>query len=82
MSVRKRILPSGEIRWQVDYRDQKGKRRSRQFETQKEAKNHETTVRGEIRAGTHVADSASVTVAKAGELWLDRCRLDELEHRT
>ena len=72
MSIRKRTLPSGQTRWQLDYRDQKGKRRSRQFKTQKEAKDYETTVRSEIRAGTHVADSASVTVAKAGELWLDR----------
>ena len=62
MSVRKRVLPSGEVRWQVDYRDKQGKegkRRSRQFRTQKEAKDYETTVRGEIKAGVHVADSAS-----------------------
>ena len=30
-------------------------------------------------AGVHVADAASVTVAKAAELWLQRCRLDGLE---
>jgi integrase len=78
-SVRKRILPSGEIRWQVDYKDQQGKRRSRQFKTKQQAVDYETTVRGEMRTGVHVADAASVTVEKAGELWLDQCRNEELE---
>ena len=85
MSVRKRTLPSGEIRWQVDYRDKEGedgKRRSRQFRTQKEALAHETKVRGEIAAGVHIADASSITIRKAGELWLQRCRLDELEGGT
>jgi integrase len=82
MSVRKRVLLSGQVRWQLDYRDNQGKRRARQFKTAKEAKDFETTARGEIRAGTHVADSASVTIAMAGELWLERCRLDELEAST
>ena len=82
MSIRKRTLPSGAIRWQLDYVDQTGKRRSRQFKTQKEAKDYETTTRSEIRAGTHVADSASITVEQAGELWLDRCRLEALEAGT
>ena len=81
-SVRKRILRSGEIRWQVDYKDRQGKRRSRQFKTKQQAVDHETTVRGEIKAGTHVADSASITVAEAGELWLQRCRMDGLETST
>jgi integrase len=84
-SVRKRTLPSGQIRWQVDYRDKQGKdgkRRSRQFKTKQQAVDYETTMRGEIRAGTHVADSASATIAKAGELWLDRCRLEGLEAGT
>ena len=81
-SVRKRVLRSGEIRWQVDYKDRQGKRRSRQFKTKQQAVDHETTVRGEIKAGTHVADSASITVAEAGELWLQRCRMDGLERST
>jgi integrase len=82
MSIRKRELPSGEIRWQVDYRDQEGVRRARQFKKQKEAVDFETVARGQIRDGTHTADSASVTVAKASEHWLDRCRLDGLEPGT
>ena len=82
MSVRKRILPSGEIRWLVDYRDGGGKRRFKQFATQKEATAFRDATGVAVRAGMHIADAASVTVAKAGELWLDRCRLDGLEAGT
>ncbi len=81
-SVRKRVLPSGETRWQVDYKDQEDKRRSKQFQTKREAEAYETKVRGEIAAGTHVADSSSITVEKAGEFWLQRCRAEGLETST
>jgi integrase len=81
-SIRKRILLSGQTRWQVDYKDQGGKRRARQFKTKKEATDYEITAGGEIKAGTHVADSASVTIQQAGELWLQRCRVDGLESFT
>ena len=82
MSVRKRTLPSGEIRWVCDYRDQEGKRRARQFPTQRAAVSCETRIRSEIVAGTHVPDSASATLEQAGQLWLQRCRLDRLEAGT
>jgi integrase len=82
MSVRKRRLPSGEIRWQVDYRDQSGKRRHKQLATKAEATSYETTVRGELMAGTHVADSASITVKEAGDLWLARAEREGLEAST
>ncbi len=82
MSVRKRILPSGEIRWLCDYRDGGGKRRFKQFRTQKEANAFRDATGVAVRAGLHVADAASVTVAQAGELWLDRCVLDKLEAGT
>lgn len=82
-SVRKRELhPSGAIRWQVDYRDRQGKRHHKQFSTKAEAISFETKVRGEIAAGTHVSDSASVTIRVAGEIWLERGELDELEAGT
>jgi integrase len=82
MSVRKRILPSGKTCWLVDYKDQGGVRRSRQFKSAVAAKDFETTVRSEIRDGVHVADRASITIAEAGELWLTRCRSDKLETST
>jgi integrase len=82
-TVRKRILPrTGETRWQVDYRDQGGKRRSKQFATKREADSYETKVRGEVAAGVHVADSASVTVAQAVQLWVDSSRSDGLQAST
>jgi len=82
MSVRKRTLTSGEVRWLVDYKDQGGKRRAKQFLTKRAADAYETKVRGEIVAGTHVAASASITIAKAGEEWLERCQLEQLEAST
>jgi integrase len=81
-SVRKRKLPSGEVRWQVDYRDQVGKRRHKQFATKAEATGYETKIRAEIVAGTHVADAASITVAAAGDLWLQRAETEDLEAST
>src|SRR5262249_25424156 len=81
-SVRKRILPSGEARWQVDYRDGAGKRRHKQFTRKAEAESFETKVRAEIAAGTHVADSASVTLQEAGDLWLTRADREGLEAST
>ena len=81
-SVRKRTLPSGEVRWQLDYRDQGGKRRAKQFKTKGEAVAFETTVRAEIAAGVHVADSVAVTVREAGDFWLQRARVEGLEELT
>lgn len=69
-SVRKRTLPSGKAVWQVDYKDQGGKRRSRQFKTKKEATDFETKARAEVAAGTHVHASDSVTVEEACRQYL------------
>ncbi|WP_298372698.1 site-specific integrase [Azospirillum sp.] len=71
-SIRKRTLPSGETRWQLDYRDQAGHRRHRQFKTKKEAVEFETKARSEVAQGVHTPDSVSVTVKEAAELWLQR----------
>ena len=82
-SVRKRVLPrTGETRWLVDYRDQGGKRRAKQFDPKAEAVADATTVRGELAVGTHVADSASVTVAVAADIWLAACEANGLEEAT
>ena len=77
MSVRKRIWkgPRGEPRekWVVDYRDQHGDRHLKTFERKRDAEVHHTVVSTAVRAGTHTADSKSITVAKAAELWLVSC---------
>lgn len=69
-TIRKRELPSGKIVWQADYKDGGGQRRHKQFPTKKEADEFMLTARGEVRAGVHVADGASITVDKAARLWL------------
>ena len=81
-SIRKRIMPSGETRWLVDYKDLRGVRRGRQFSTKKEAVDFETKVRADIAAGVHIADSAALTVREAGDLWLERARTEGLEAST
>ncbi|EPY00621.1 site-specific integrase [Magnetospirillum fulvum] len=86
MSVRKRILPSGEIRWLVDYKDQTGARRARQFATQREAKAWEATAKVEVVARTHVPTSQAVTVREAIENYLKHCEArvgaGEMERRS
>src|SRR5262245_20552019 len=82
MSVRKRVSANGEVRWQVDYRDGTGVRRHRQFETKREADAFHAKARTEVAAGVHTADSASITVSEAAELWLARARREGLEPGT
>lgn len=69
-TIRKRALPSGKQVWLVDYRDPAGARRHKQFATKREADAYMVRARAEVSAGTHVADSASVTVAQAASAWL------------
>lgn len=52
------------------------------FATKSEAITYETTVRSELRAGTHVADSATVTLSEAARLWIERAELDGFETST
>lgn len=74
MSVRKRVwtTPKGEEKsaWIADYVDGKGKRRQKTFARKKEADAFAATASVEVREGTHVADSASATVAQAGAFWI------------
>ncbi len=82
MALRKRTLPSGKNAWLAEYRDGEGKRRFKQFTRKKDADDFLLTVRGEVRHGTHVAESESVTVQKAGELWLSAVDARGLERST
>ena len=74
MSVRKRTwtTPKGEAKtaWVVDYTDASGKRRLKTFAKKKDVDAFAATAHVEVREGVHVADSASVTVAVAGNLWI------------
>ena len=86
MSVRKRTWksPSGETKeaWVVDYVDQHGDRHLKTFAKKRDADAHHAIVGVAVRAGTHTADSKSVTVAKAAELWLESCEAAGLERTT
>jgi integrase len=86
MSVRKRAWTTSKgiekEAWVVDYVDQTGKRRLKTFAKKKVADNFEATANVEIRAGIHTADSASITVAEAGKLWLETGDRAGLERAT
>jgi integrase len=86
MSVRKRewTTPKGveKSAWVVDYVDTGGKRRLKTFAKKKEADAFAATASVEVREGVHVADSASVTVSKAGEFWLASAKASGLERST
>lgn len=81
-TIRKRKLASGDTRWQVDYRDQEGSRRHKQFATKREADAWLVQARAQVAAGTHVVESASITVSQACELWVSQGTLEELEEST
>ncbi|WP_102960231.1 tyrosine-type recombinase/integrase [Mangrovicella endophytica] len=74
MSVRKRSWTTAtgaeKTAWVVDYADAKGKRRLKTFQRKKEADAFAATANVEVREGVHVADSASATVAQAGDFWI------------
>jgi len=61
--------------WQVDYVDQMGRRRSKQFARKKDAEAFLHQAQAEVRQGTHTVGRESVTVAQAAQNWLaDRGR--------
>jgi integrase len=86
MSVRKRAWTTSKgvekEAWVVDYVDQAGQRRLKTFAKKKVADSFAATANVEIRAGIHTADSASITVAEAGKLWLKTCDRNGLERAT
>jgi integrase len=86
MSVRKRTWTTGKgvekSAWVVDYTDGKGARRLKSFKLKKEADAFASTAAVEVREGTHVADSASVTVEKAAKFWITSGEAAGLERST
>jgi integrase len=82
MSVRKRTWTTkGETKqaWVVDYVDQHGDRHLKTFERKRDADAHHVVVSTSVRAGTHTADSKSITVSEAAKLWLASCEAVGLE---
>ena len=56
--------------WRVRYVDQLGITRTRQFRLKRDADAFRVKAESEVLSGTHTADSASITVAEAADLWL------------
>jgi integrase len=86
MSVRKRSWKTrqGETKeaWIVDYRDRDGDRHIETFDKKKDADAWHAKVSVDVRAGTHVAPSKSITVDEAAEKWLASCDQEGLERAT
>lgn len=86
LSVRKRTWagPDGSEKtsWVVDYIDGQGTRRLKTFRLKKEADAFSAKASVEVREGIHVADSATVTIAEAGQLWLNSGDAAGLERTT
>jgi hypothetical protein len=78
------MTPSGERKsaWQVDYKDQAGKRRSKQFARKKDADAWATRTASEVQCGLHTPDSTSITVKEAANLWLESVRAHDREPTT
>lgn len=81
-TVRARVLPSGSKVWQADYKDPAGKRRSKQFDLKRDAEAFLAKTQHEVGQGTHIADSASITVSEAAKMWQERAANDGLERST
>lgn len=85
-SIRKRswTTPEGATKtaWLVDYRDQSGKRRAKQFARKKDAEQYADRTRTEVRQGTHTHDRDSITVAIAAGLWIAAAEAEDLERST
>jgi integrase len=85
-TIRKRswTAPDGTAKtaWQVAYADAAGKRRRKQFDRKRDAEAWITRAAFDVTQGTHTPDSQSISVEKAGELWLARGRRENLEATT
>ena len=84
-TVRKRTWKSGgetKTAWIADYFDQDGKRHIKTCRTKKEADAFLIQARHEVGRGVHTPESASVTVAEAAALWIEKSELEKLERST
>ncbi|WP_324808737.1 site-specific integrase [Sphingomonas sp. LY29] len=85
-AIRKRVWTDGKGEerqaWLVDYRDSGGKRRAKQFARKKDAEAWSTQAAWQVSQGVHTADSQSVTVKQAGDIWIARVEADDRERAT
>lgn len=86
MAVRKRrwTTADGEKHeaWVAFYRDGKSRRRQKTFAKKRDAEDYAHATHVEVARGTHVAPSASISIAKAGELWIASAKARNLTQST
>jgi integrase len=68
--------------WIASYSDANRKRHHKNFSRKSDADTWLAETVVQVRKGMHVADSASITVQKAGDFWLARCAANNLEPST
>jgi integrase len=84
-TVRRRTWKSsGEMKtaWIADFFDQEGKRHIKTCKTKKEADGFLVQARHEIARGLYTPENASITVAAAAKLWIEKGELEKLERST
>jgi len=84
-SIRKRTWKSGdEVRtaWVADYFDQAGKRHIKTFAKKGDAQAWLDETKIEVKKGVHTPANKSITIAEAGERWIEQGRADGLEAST
>lgn len=90
MSIRKRVWTTAggdtKTAWLVDFTDQNGKRKARQFATKKEAITFETDARADVRDRKYVHAHDNPTVERVKKDWFDyldsRQKAGEMEAAT
>ncbi|MEO6092334.1 MAG: site-specific integrase [Novosphingobium sp.] len=68
--------------WRVRYVDQHDATRTRQFDLRRDAEAFRIKAEGEVAAGVHTADSGSITVAQAANLWISKAELGNRDRGT
>ena len=84
-TVRRRTWKSGgemKTAWIADFFDQEGKRHIKTCKTKKEADGFLVQARHEIARGLYTPENASITVAEAAKLWIEKGELEKLERST
>jgi integrase len=71
-----------QVAWVADYFDQEGNRHIKTFDKKKDADAWLVNTRGEVARGVHTPENASITVAEAAEIWIEKGQLEQLERST
>jgi len=70
------------VKWLVDYKGQSGKRRFRNFDRKRDADAWIVRAAWEVATGVHTADSQTITVAEACDMWVKTAEANDRERGT